>query len=35
MPGEIIYADGGAFDENWVDVLYGEALHWVMPGSGL
>jgi hypothetical protein len=24
MPGEILYADGGAFDENWVDVLYGE-----------
>jgi hypothetical protein len=23
-PGEIIYADGGAFDENWVEVLYGE-----------
>jgi len=23
-PGEIIYADGGAFDENWVDVLYSE-----------
>jgi hypothetical protein len=23
-PGEILYADGGAFDENWVDVLYGE-----------
>jgi len=22
-PGEIIYADGGVFDENWVDVLYG------------
>jgi hypothetical protein len=24
MPGEILYADGGAFDENWIDVLYGE-----------
>jgi hypothetical protein len=23
-PGEIIYADGGGFDENWVDVLYSE-----------
>lgn len=23
-PGEILYADGGAFDENWVEVLYGE-----------
>jgi hypothetical protein len=22
-PGEIVYADGGGFDENWVDVLYG------------
>jgi len=22
-PGEIIYADGGEFDENWVDVLFG------------
>ena len=23
-PDEIIYADGGGFDKNWVDVLYGE-----------
>jgi len=22
-PGELIYADGGRFDVNWVDVLYG------------
>ncbi len=27
-PGETIYADGGPFDEGWVDVLYGE-------GSGI
>lgn len=23
QPGEIIYADGGKFDEDWVDTLYG------------
>lgn len=22
MPGEVIYADGGPFDANWIDVLY-------------
>jgi hypothetical protein len=24
-PGESLYADGGAFDESWVEVLYGAA----------